>query len=77
MGMIGQNMPQTSKFLLSPTKSMVARGNQWLPRTNNDIHLKFRDYQIPVIGITGQNMPQTSNSLLPPTKSMVARGNQW
>ena len=31
MGMIGQNIPQTSKFLLSPTKSMVARvtnGNQ-------------------------------------------------
>ena len=24
-----QNMPQTSNFLLSPTKSMVARGNQW------------------------------------------------
>ena len=26
--MIGQNMLQTSNFLLLPTKSMVARGNQ-------------------------------------------------
>ena len=24
-----QNMPQTSNSLLSPIKSMVARGNQW------------------------------------------------
>ena len=24
-----KNMPQTSNSLLSPTKSMVARGNQW------------------------------------------------
>ena len=24
-----QNIPQTSNFLLSPTKSMVANGNQW------------------------------------------------
>ena len=24
-----QNMPQTSNSLLSPTKPMVARGNQW------------------------------------------------
>ena len=24
----------------SPTKSMVARGNQWLPRTNSDEPLK-------------------------------------
>ena len=29
MGITGQNMPQTSNSLLSPTKSMVARGNQW------------------------------------------------
>ena len=29
MGITGQNMPQTSIFPLSPTKSMVARGNQW------------------------------------------------
>ena len=56
---------------------MVARDNQWLSRTYNDAHLKFWDYQTPVIGITSQNMPQTSNSLLSPTKSMVARGNQW
>ena len=28
-GVIGKNMPQTSNSLLSPTKSMVARGNQW------------------------------------------------
>ena len=27
--MFCQNMPQTSNSLLSPTKSMVARGNQW------------------------------------------------
>ena len=77
MGMTGQNMPQTSNSPLSPTKSMVARGNQWKPRTNNDAHLKFWDYQTPLMGMTGQNMPQTSNSLLWPTKLMVARGNQW
>ena len=29
IGITPQNMPQTSNFLLSPTKSMVARGNQW------------------------------------------------
>ena len=29
MGITGQNMPQTSNSLLSPTKSMAARGNQW------------------------------------------------
>ena len=26
---------------------------------NNDAHLKFSDYQTPIMGITGQNMPQT------------------
>ena len=29
MGITGQNMLQTSNSLLSPTKSMVAMGNQW------------------------------------------------
>ena len=29
MVITSQNMPQTSNSLLSPTKSMVARGNQW------------------------------------------------
>ena len=29
IGITPQNMPQTSNSLLSPTKSMVARGNQW------------------------------------------------
>ena len=29
LGIRLQNMPQTSNSLLSPTKSMVARGNQW------------------------------------------------
>ena len=29
MGIRPQNMPQTSDSLLSPTKSMVAMGNQW------------------------------------------------
>ena len=29
MGIRPQNMPQTSNSLLSSTKSMVARGNQW------------------------------------------------
>ena len=29
MGITPQNMTQTSNSLLSPTKSMVARGNQW------------------------------------------------
>ena len=30
MGMTGQNMPQTSNSLLSPTKLLVAMGNnQW------------------------------------------------
>ena len=36
MCITGENMLQTSNSLLSPTKSMVARGNQCLPRTNND-----------------------------------------
>ena len=36
-----QNMPETPNSLLSPTKSMVARSNQWYPRTNIDAHLKF------------------------------------
>ena len=74
-----QNMAQTSNFLLSPTKSMVARGNQWYPWTNSNILSKFQDYQPLITGIIPQNMAQTSNSLLSPTKSMVARatnGNQ-
>ena len=29
IGITPQNMPQTYNSLLSPTKSMVARGNQW------------------------------------------------
>ena len=29
MGITPQNMPQASNSLLSPTKSMAARGNQW------------------------------------------------
>ena len=29
MGVTPENMPQTSNFLLSTTRSMVARGNQW------------------------------------------------
>ena len=29
MSITAQNMPQTSNSLLSPTKSMIARGNQW------------------------------------------------
>ena len=29
MGMTDKKMPQTSNSPLSPTKSMVARGNQW------------------------------------------------
>ena len=29
MDIRSQNMAQTSSSLLSPTKSMVARGNQW------------------------------------------------
>ena len=36
---------------------MVARGNQWKPRTNSDVYLKFLDYQLIIMGITAQNMP--------------------
>ena len=44
---------------------MVARGNQWQPRTNSDAPLKVYDYQPTIMGITTQNMPlRTSNSLL-------------
>ena len=37
---------------------MVARGNQWLPRTNSDEALKVQDYQPTIMGITAQNMPK-------------------
>ena len=50
-------MPETSNSLLSSTKSMVARGNQWLPRSNSDGHLKLLDYQLTIMGLTAQNMP--------------------
>ena len=70
-------MAQTSSSQLSPTKSMVARGNQWKPGTNSDTLSKFQDYQPLMMGIRLQNIAQTSNSLLSPTKSKVARGNQW
>ena len=66
-------MPQTSNSLLSPTKFMVARGNQWW--TSSHTPSMFRDYQPLIMGIRSQNMPQTSNSLLSPTKCMVARSN--
>ena len=36
---------------------MVARGNQWLPRTDNDAPLQFGGYQPPIIGIRAQNIP--------------------
>ena len=36
MDILPQYMPQTSNYLLSYTNSGVARGNQWLQRTNND-----------------------------------------
>ena len=36
-----QNMPQTLNFLLSTTKSMVARDNQWQPWTNSDAPSMF------------------------------------
>ena len=49
-------MPQTSNSLLSPTTSMVAGGNQWLPRTNSDAPLKLVVYQPTMMGITAQNM---------------------
>ena len=77
MSITPQNQPQTSISLLSPTKSMVARGKQWYPRTSIDASFKFLDYQLTIMGLTAQNMPQTSISLLSPTKSMVARGKQW
>ena len=35
---------------------MVARGNQWYPRTNIDAHLKFLEYQPPIMGIRPQNI---------------------
>ena len=50
-------MPQTSNSLLSTTKSMVPRGNQWLPRIDSDGPLKFLDYQLTIICLTPQNMP--------------------
>ena len=56
---------------------MVAKGNQWYPRTNSDGPLELVVYQPTIMGITAQNMTLTSNSLLSPTISMVARGNQW
>ena len=77
MGIRPQNITLTSNSLLSPTKSMVARGNQWYRRTNIDAHLKFLEYQPPIMGIRPQKIILTSNSLLSPTQSMVARGNQW
>ena len=60
MGITGQNMLQTSNSLLSPTKSMVARGNQWKPRTNSDAPSMFWDYQPHIMVIRPQNMLQTS-----------------
>ena len=36
---------------------MVARGNQWQPRTNSDGPLKFLDYQPTIMGINPQEMP--------------------
>ena len=54
---------------------MVARDNQWSPRTNSDTLSKFQDYQPPTMAIKPENMTQTSNFLLSHTKSMVARGN--
>ena len=45
---------------------MVARGNQWYPRTNSDAPSIFCDYQSHIMVIRPKNMPQTSNSLLSP-----------
>ena len=56
---------------------MVARGNQWLPKTNGNGFLKFKDYEPPIICKRCQNIPQTLITLLSPTKSMVAGDNQW
>ena len=39
MGIRPQNMPQTSNSLLSPTKSMVARGNQMVNHGQKVMHL--------------------------------------
>ena len=72
-----QNMAQTLISLLSPTNSMVARGNQWLPWTNSDTLSKFPDHEPCIMGMRPQDMAQTLNSLLSPTKSLVARGNKW
>ena len=78
MGITPINMTHiTSNSLLSPTKSMVPRGNQWYPITNSDGHLKFLDYQLPIMVIRLPNMNQTLNFLLSPTKLMVVKGNQW
>ena len=52
-------MAQNSNSLLSPTKSMVARGNQWQPSMNSDSPLNFSDYQSPIMGIRPQKMAQT------------------
>ena len=40
MDFTGQYMVQTSNSLLSPIKSMVARGNQWYPRIH--LHASLR-----------------------------------
>ena len=40
MGIIGQNMLQTSKFLLSPTKLMVARALTFYFQTLSDLRTK-------------------------------------
>ena len=60
-----QNGYETSKpsnSLLSPTKSMVARENQWYPRTNNDGTFNFCHCQPPKMHVTPQNMPHSLNS---------------
>ena len=57
---------------------MVARGNQWYPRTNIDAR-KFLEYQPIIMGIRPQKIPLTSNSLLSPTQSRLlgaTNGNQ-
>ena len=53
---------------------MVARGNQWSPRTNSDAHFKVLRIITTYNGYTGQNVSITSNFPLSSTKSMVARG---
>ena len=57
-------MPHTSNSLLSPTKSMVPRGNQWQPRTNSDGSLKFKNYQWPTIVITANQSASSSGNAL-------------